>query len=77
MKSLPTEGYTALYFSTATIKGWKNLLKPDKYKEVITNSMSFLTEEESVWNYVSSRSETLLRRCAWISSENGRYTRQV
>lgn len=51
MKSLPTEGYTALYFSTATIKGWKNLLKPDKYKEVITNAMSFLTEEESVWIY--------------------------
>ena len=51
MKSLPTEGYTALYISTATIKGWKNLLKPDKYKEVITNAMSFLTEEESVWIY--------------------------
>lgn len=51
MKSLPTEGYTALYFSTATIKGWKNLLKPDKYKEVITNAMTFLAEVESVWIY--------------------------
>ena len=44
MKPLPTEGYAALYFSTATIKGWKYLLKPDKYKKVITNSMSFLVE---------------------------------
>ena len=51
MKPLPTEGYTALYFSTATIKGWKHLLKPDKYKTVITNSMSFLVKEGAVWIY--------------------------
>ena len=51
MKPLPTEGYTALYFSTATIKGWKHLLKPDKYKTIITNSMTFLAEEDAVWFY--------------------------
>jgi len=26
MRSLPTEGYSGLYFTTATIKGWKHLL---------------------------------------------------
>ena len=51
MKPLPTGGYTDLYFSTATIKGWKHLLKPDKYKTIITNSMTFLAEEGSVWFY--------------------------
>ncbi len=51
MKPLPTEGYTALYFSTVTIKGWEHLLKPDKYKLVITDSMQFLAAEEAVWFY--------------------------
>ncbi len=35
MKPLPTEGYAGLYFTTATIKGWKYLLKPDKYKMIV------------------------------------------
>ena len=35
MKPLPTEGYADLYFTTATIKGWKHLLKPDKYKMIV------------------------------------------
>jgi len=26
MKPLPTEGYSGLYFTTSTIKGWKHLL---------------------------------------------------
>ena len=51
MKPLPTEGYTALYFSTATILGWKHLLKPDKYKNIITDSMTFLADEGAVWFY--------------------------
>ena len=51
MKPLPTGSYTGLYFSTATIKGWKHLLKPDRYKTIITNSMTFLAEEGSVWFY--------------------------
>ena len=32
MKPLPTGAYTDLYFSTATIKGWKHLLKPVQEK---------------------------------------------
>ena len=51
MKPLPTEGYKALYFSTATILGWKHLLKPDKYKNIITDSMTFLADEGAVWFY--------------------------
>lgn len=43
--------YLDLYFTTATVKGWKHLLKPDKYKQMITNSMTFLVKEGSVWIY--------------------------
>jgi hypothetical protein len=46
MKPLPTEGYSGLYFSTATIKGWKHLLKPDKYKMIVTNAMAFLAARQ-------------------------------
>ena len=31
-----------LYFSTATIIKWQMLLKPDKYKKVIIDSLSYL-----------------------------------
>jgi len=51
MKPLPTEGYTGLYFTTATIKGWKHLLKPDKYKQIVSDAMTFLAEREEVWFY--------------------------
>jgi putative transposase len=40
--------YTDLYFTTATIKGWKHLLRPDKYKSIITDSLAFLAKEQSV-----------------------------
>ena len=43
--------YFELYFTTATVKDWKHLLKPDKYKQIITNSMAFLAAEGSVWIY--------------------------
>jgi REP element-mobilizing transposase RayT len=43
--------YLDLYFTTATVKGWKHLLKPDKYKQIITNSMNFLVKEGGVWIY--------------------------
>ena len=33
-------------FFTATILEWKHLLKPDKYKEIITNSFAFLVKEQ-------------------------------
>ncbi len=51
MKPLPTEGYAYLYFTMATIKGWKHLLKPDKYKMIVTDAMTFLAERQEVWFY--------------------------
>ena len=35
-------------FLTATIYQWKHLLKPDKYKEVVVDSLRFLVKEERV-----------------------------
>lgn len=43
--------YTALYFTTATIKGWKHLLRAEKYKNIITSSLTFLTQEKTVRVY--------------------------
>ncbi|MBK7937996.1 MAG: hypothetical protein IPJ82_13290 [Lewinellaceae bacterium] len=51
MKPLPTEGYAGLYFTTATFKGWKHLLKPDKYKLIVTDTMTFLAERQEIWFY--------------------------
>jgi REP element-mobilizing transposase RayT len=44
-------GYFELYFTTATIKDWKWLLKPDKYKEIITDSFAYLVADQSVLIY--------------------------
>lgn len=41
--------HTNLYFFTATILNWKHLLKPDKYKYIITDSLSFLVENNRVF----------------------------
>jgi len=38
-------------FFTATILNWKKLLKPDKYKQVITDSLQFLVENNRVIVY--------------------------
>ena len=35
-------------FFTATILEWKNLLKPDKYKDIIINSLRFLVEDKRI-----------------------------
>jgi putative transposase len=43
--------YPELYFTTATIKGWKHLLKQDKYKEILTESMSYLVKEKNIRNF--------------------------
>ena len=43
--------YVDLYFTTATVKDWKHLLKRDKYKQIITDSMAFLVSEGSTWIY--------------------------
>ncbi len=40
--------YIDLYFTTATVKGWKHLLRPDKYKKIITDSLEFLSLEKNV-----------------------------
>ncbi|MES2732538.1 MAG: transposase [Bacteroidota bacterium] len=38
-------------FFTATILEWKYLLKPDKYKDIIIQSLTFLTTKERVKVY--------------------------
>jgi len=38
-------------FFTATILEWKHLLKPDKYKDIILNSLRFLVENRRVKVY--------------------------
>ncbi len=35
-------------FFTATIQGWKHLLKDDRYKDVIINSLHFLKENKKI-----------------------------
>ena len=37
-----------IQFFTATILEWKHLLKPDKYKDIIIESMRFLTDAQRV-----------------------------
>ncbi len=39
--------YHPQYF-TATILDWKHLLKPDKYKDVIIQSLQFLVKEKRI-----------------------------
>ena len=36
------------HFFTATCLEWKHLLKPDKYKGIITKSLAFLVNENRV-----------------------------
>lgn len=40
-----------LYFSTATITKWQMLLKPDKYKKIIIDSLSFLVHQNKIQVY--------------------------
>jgi putative transposase len=42
--------YYAQFF-TATILEWKQLLKPDKYKEIITGSLAYLVEHQRIKVY--------------------------
>ena len=39
------------YFTTSTINGWKHLLKPDKYKDIITGSLKFLSDKKLIKVY--------------------------
>ena len=47
------EQYPAYWpqFYTATILTWKPLLKPDKYKEIIINSLQYLTANKQITLY--------------------------
>ena len=38
-------------FFTATILEWKNLLQPDKYKDIVVNSLRFLVKEQRIKLY--------------------------
>lgn len=37
-----------MYFYTATILKWQKLLKPDKYKDIIINSLRFLSNKGKI-----------------------------
>ncbi len=37
-----------IYFWTATINKWQNLLEPDDYKDIIINSLQFLSNQEMI-----------------------------
>ena len=39
-------------FITTTIYEWKHLLKPDKYKRIIINSLKFLVDDGRIKVYV-------------------------
>jgi len=43
------EEYVQLF--TATILEWKHLLKPDRYKQIILDSLRFLVEQKRVKVY--------------------------
>ncbi len=40
-----------LYFFTATILNWQKLLLPDKYKQIVCNSLKYLVENKRVCIY--------------------------
>jgi putative transposase len=40
-----------VYFFTATILEWQKLLKPDKYKQLIMDSLRFLVENKRIYLY--------------------------
>jgi len=40
-----------LYFTTATVKQWKHLFKPDKYKDWIAGSLDYSAREGTCWIY--------------------------
>ncbi len=39
------------YFFTATILNWKHLLKPDKYKQIVVDSLKYLVENKRIAVY--------------------------
>lgn len=45
------EEHRHMTFFTATILEWKHLLKPDKYKQIIVDSLTYLVEQKRVKVY--------------------------
>ena len=43
--------HSYIYFFTATILNWQNLLKPDKYKQTICDSLNYLVKNNRVTVY--------------------------
>lgn len=41
----------SIYFFTATILNWQNLLKPDKYKQIIYDNLNYLVKNKRVIVY--------------------------
>jgi len=37
-----------IYFWTATIKNWNKLLEPDKFKDIIIESLSYLSDKKKI-----------------------------
>ena len=46
--------HNPVHFFTATILQWKHLLKPEKYKQIILDSLQFLVDNKrvKVYSYV-------------------------
>ncbi|WP_229712631.1 hypothetical protein [Marivirga lumbricoides] len=47
-----------IYFWTCTIKDWKKVLAPDKYKQIITDSLKQMVDKEliTLYSFVYPRS---------------------
>ena len=51
LSALPRKSYIdhgVIYFWTATINGWQHLLEPDQYKQVIVDSLHYLSDAGKV-----------------------------
>ena len=40
-----------IYFYTASIKEWKNLLQPDRYKDIVIHSLKYLVDKKKLAVY--------------------------
>lgn len=70
---MPTAARVEAIFFTATILEWKRLLKPDKYKGIIVESIRFLVKEGRIHLYAFVIMENHIH-CIWQLREG--YSRQ-
>lgn len=67
--------HNCIYFFTATILNWQNLLKPNKYKQIICDSLNYLVKNNRVAVYgfvpiyrdAKSYSYNLANKWAWYN----------